>query len=213
MGDSRSGHCAARVGLLATVTIIVALLSGCLSTHVQVWQADNFDTQNYRYYRWASPPLAAEKGISADMAVVDATVRKEVDRALAQKGYRRGEPAAFEVDYRVGGETLISRPGPLTPRDVGDRIRAGPNAEYEVSSDFTTHRVMDVLEIRKILVTVLDTGSEKTVWEGVAARPVDAADSSAAAIARSVRTAVDKLMHRFPVAGGAGRDGTGDSAN
>ena len=208
MRGSRNRGYAVRLGLPATVFMIAGVLTGCLSTHVRVWQADNFDPQNYRNYHWASPPLTGESGISPDMSAIDATVRREVDRALAQKGYSRGEPAAFEIDYRVGGETLISRPGPLTPREVGDRVRAGPNAEYEVSSDFTTHRVNDVLEIRRILVTVLDTDTEKTVWEGVAARPVDTAGSSARAIARSVRTAVDKLMRRFPVAGAGGDGGT-----
>lgn len=181
---------------------VILLVSGCLSTRTQTWQADDFERlqQGWRYYRWASPPLPdGEAGRS--MVAIDRALRAQLDATLAAHGYRMDPGLAhFAVDYRIGGESAVGLPGLLSPTDEAERIMAGPNAEYEVSSRFYTHRTLGYQEFGHLKLSVYDIGSKRIVWESRASKLVDDPGDSPARLAAEVSDSTRKLLRRFPAA-------------
>lgn len=182
--------------------LMVLLVAACLSTRTQTWQADQFEQLHpgWLYYRWASAPL---QGPDADdaMPVIDRALRAQLDSTLADLGYRQEpELAQFAVDYRIGGESVVGLPGPLSPTDEAERIFAGPNAEYQVSSQFYTHRTLDYHEFSHLKLSVYDIGSKRIVWESSSSKLVDYPNANPARLAADVAAATRKLLQGFPAA-------------
>jgi hypothetical protein len=175
---------------LITVLLATALGAACVGIKVRPEQAAQFaaSQQAWRSYRWQEPPL-------------DAAVRAHAERVLNARGYRQDPLAAqFEVDYRVGGETEVGLPGPASPNDFNEQLLAGPNAEYEVSSRFYTHRTLGYHEITHLRLTFFDVATQRIVWAATASRLVDNPQASTAKVGQIIGQAVDKMLADFPVA-------------
>ena len=186
----------------AAYGLMVLVLSGCLSTRTQTWQAEEFEQrqQGWHYYRWSSPPLP-EGRAGAAMVAIDRAVRAQGDATLAARGYRNDPSLAqFAVDYRIGGDSVVGLPGPLSPTDEAERILAGPNAEYEVSSRFYTHRTLGYQEFGHLRLTVYDIGSKRIVWQSSASKLVDDPGASPARLAAQISDSTSKLLRQFPSA-------------
>ena len=193
------------------LTMLVLILTGCLGIKVRSWQADEFSRvqEAWRYYRWEDPALVQPRSgdsevlrTQSDMVAFDSALREHVDRRLRALGYQLSEHRAkFEVDYRVGNEALVGLPGPdPSARDAAERIFAGPNAEYEVSSKFYTHPTLGYHEISHLKLSLYDIGSKRIVWESSASRLVDNPNADAAQIRSKVDQAVSRLLADFPSA-------------
>ena len=188
---------------LITVLLATALGAACVGIKVRPEQAAQFaaSQQAWRSYRWQEPPLDAATASSANLAAVDAAVRAHAERVLNALGYRQDPLAAqFEVDYRVGGETEVGLPGPASPNDFNEQLLAGPNAEYEVSSRFYTHRTLGYHEITHLRLTFFDVATQRIVWAATASRLVDNPQASTAKVGQIIGQAVDKMLADFPVA-------------
>ncbi len=182
--------------------LMVLVLSGCVSTRTQTWQADEFEQrhQHWRYYRWSSSPLPEGQAGEA-MVAIDRAVRAQLDATLTERGYQRDSTLAqFAVDYRIGGDSAVGLPGPLSPTDEAERILAGPNAEYEVSSRFYTHRTLGYQEFGHLKLSVYDIGSKRIVWQSSASKLVDDPGASPARLATEMSESTRKLLQQFPAA-------------
>ena len=180
--------------------LLTVALAGCLSTRTQTWHADEFEQRQseWRHYRWSSAPLAAGQA-GARMLAVDQAVRAEVDAKLAARGYHRDpSQAQFAVDYRIGGDSQVGLTGPLSPTDEAERIFAGPNAEYEVSSKFYTHRTLGYQEFGHLRLSVYDIASKRIVWQGSASKLVDDPGASPQRLAAEISNSTGKLLQSFP---------------
>jgi hypothetical protein len=180
------------------------LLLGCIGTRIQSWQADEFARvqPRWHYYRWADPPLAAPGNYQETMLSIDRAVRGQLDTLLAERGYvQHAQRAQFEVDYRLGDESVVGLPGPLSPTDEPERILAGPNAQYQVSSRFYTHRTLDYHEVSHLRLTVYDIQSRRIVWQRSASKLVDNPSASAASVGDRAGKTTRKLLKGFPAAG------------
>lgn len=179
---------------------LVLLVAGCLSTRTETWQANQFEQlqASWRYYRWSSPPLP-DRGDDDAMPIIDRALRAQLDSTLAARGYLKDPGLAqFAVDYRVGGDAVVGLPGVLSPTDVAERIFAGPNAEYEVSSQFYTHRTLGYHEFGHLKLSFYDIGSKRIVWESRASRLIDYPNADPARVAAGVTAATKKLLQDFP---------------
>lgn len=186
--------------LFAVCLLLVSVLSGCIGTKTDTWHGESFTElqPGWRYYRWASAPL--EAGARQDnMLLVDSLVRQQIDNSLTALGYKYDEELAqFEVDYRVGDESVLGGVGPLSPTDEADRIMAGPNAEYQVSSNFYTHRTLDFHQISHLKLSFYDIGSKRIEWQTSASKLVDNPNASAADVSAAVTKTARKMMRSFP---------------
>ena len=194
---------------IAPVLLCFSLVS-CVGTKIRDWQADEFaDTQGeWTFYRWEAPALArTDQGKQDQLATANAMVefdsalRRHVNARLRALGYKvSATEADFEVAYRVGNEEVVGLPGPasLSARDAAEKIFAGPNAEYEVSSKFYTHHTLGYHEISHLKLSLYDTGHQRIVWESSASRLVEDPNASPAKIDREVENAVRGMLADFP---------------
>lgn len=179
------------------------ILVGCIGTRLQFWQSEAFTEQQgvWRYYRWEDQPLVADASSRDNIAIVDSAVRNELGLLLGQKNYLEDAARAqFEVDYRVGDESAVGQQGLLSPTDHYERIKAGPNAEYEVSSRFYTHRTLGYHEVSHLKLTFYDIESRRIVWQGSASKLVDDPTASESKVQTAAVDAIRKMMRKFPPA-------------
>ena len=188
---------------LVICLLMAAALVACIGTRLQSWQSDQFAElqSGWHYYRWADPPLPAAGQYQDHILSVDRAVREQLKLMLSDRGYREHQQQAqFEVDYRVGDEPHVGLPGPLSPTDEPERIFAGPNAEYEVSSRFYTHRTLAYHEVGHLRLSLYDIQTKRVVWEGSASKLVDDPDASAAKVADGIARTTRKIFRDFPPA-------------
>ena len=184
-------------------------LASCVGTKIRSWQADEFAVVQgeWKYFRWEEAALTRVDGAQDTLAVADAMVefdsalRRHVNERLRALGYRaRAAGADFEVAYRVGNEEVVGLPGPASTsaRDAAERIFAGPNAEYEVSSKFYTHHTLGYHEVSHLKLSLYDASRKRIVWESTASRLVEDPNASSAKVARDVERAVRGMLADFP---------------
>ena len=189
------------------IVLVVGLLAGCASTRVDTWQSADFEhaRQAWQFYAWGAPALVDAATYSAEIRLFDSAIRDHADRKLASLGYiEDSSRAQFELDYRIGADTVVSLPGPLSPRDIPERMAAGPNAEYEVSSAFYTHRVLAYHEVSRLKLTFYDVPSRRIVWQATASKLVDNPQASDARVRQIIGDATDKFLQKLPQAAGHG---------
>lgn len=182
--------------------LVGVALAGCVGIKVRTEEAPGFAAAQgaWRSYRWEQGPLGAASGSADELAVIDRSVRQQVERTLAGLGYRLVEgEAEFEVDYRIGGEALVGLRGySLSPRDIAERVFAGPNAEYEVSSRFYTHRSLGYHEIAFLRLTFYDVSSRRIVWSAIARQLVDDPQAGPEQVSVDIARSVQKMLRRLP---------------
>jgi hypothetical protein len=182
---------------------MTAVLVACIGTSMKSWQADQFvELQpGWYYYRWADPPLPATGQYQDHILSVDRAVREQLNLMLSARGYQQHQQRAqFEVDYRVGDESVVGLPGPLSPTDEPERIFAGPNAEYEVSSRFYTHRTLAYHQVSHLRLSLYDIQTKRIVWESSASKLVDDPGASAAKVSDGIAKTTRKIFKDFPPA-------------
>lgn len=189
-----------RINLILS-SVVAIFIVGCTGIKVESEQARDFEQIQlaWRSYRWQEPPLEDTDGRLEGLLVVDRTVRAHADRLLAGLGYRVvAQGAQFEISYRLGDEAVVGLPALLSPRDMSERILAGPNAEYEVSSRFYTHRNLAYHEISHLQLSFFDIGTNRIVWASRASRVVDDPQAGPEKVSREIGRTVDKMLRKFP---------------
>lgn len=185
--------------------LLAAVLVSCIGTRTQSWQSEQFSAlqSDWRYYRWVDPPLPVDGDYQDHVQRIDQAVRAQIDAMLGMRGYQhQAQRAQFEVDYRIGDESVVGLPGPLSPTDEPERILAGPNAEYEVSTRFYTHRTLAYHEVSHLKLSLFDIATRRIVWQRSASKLVDDPGASAEKVSADIAAATKKLFKGFPAANG-----------
>jgi hypothetical protein len=195
--------------ILIGLAVVTLSLTACFGAKIHFWQADEFTEfqRDWVYYRWEEPPVVdahSDDGqvleTATSMVAFDRELRKQVDERLQALGYRvSASQARFEVDYRVGNEAVVGLAGPdPSARDAAERIFAGPNAEYEVSSKFYTHRTLGYHEISHLKLSLYDVASKRVVWESSASRLENDGQGDAQKMSNVIDRSVQKMLRDFP---------------
>ena len=183
--------------------MLAAALVSCIGTRTRSWQSEQFPAlqPDWRYYRWVDPALPVEGDYQDHIQRIDQAVRAQIDAMLDKRGYQCDpQRAQFEVDYRIGDESVVGLPGPLSPTDEPERIFAGPNAEYEVSTRFYTHRTLAYHEVSHLKLSLFDIATKLIVWQRSASKLVDDPGASADKVSADIAAATKKLFKVFPAA-------------
>jgi hypothetical protein len=156
------------------------LSASCAPVAIQTDYERGHRFSAYRTYDWAPRP---ERDLPAAQPLSPASVtqaRRAIDQRLHAKGFVRAEGGApdFLVVLHSGirGREEVSRPG----RDWRRTQAQGP----------ATREYLDLT----IVMDVIDTGTGKLVWQGIARGRADGIEESHVA----VDVAVEKLIAAFP---------------
>lgn len=149
-----------RIVLIALTAVLVA----CSGTQVQPIKGDASMLASYPVYAWRDKPLAPG-GASANLVEMDALFRAEVNKEMAQRGYRQAGPnqqADILVDYVF---TVIEED---FPEQVSD-----PN--WDSQFDNNAQSVVPLPENnvgRLILFLGFGHTAEKPIWATEATRVI-----------------------------------------
>jgi hypothetical protein len=167
----------------------LALAAGCIG--VRGYADYDHEADFRRYQRFAFLPLRAPSPGSADTdpansELVARRVRREIERVLVEKGYRKAPPE--KADFLIGSQ--------ITTREKVDLYtypspyRWGPwyNAYDTVGTSYTEGT---------LVIDAVDARTEEVVWHGWASKAVGS-DGGASQLASE---AVDAILERFPAQG------------
>jgi len=170
--------------------LAVLLAVACVGPSVTTDYDPEFDFGTLRRYAWSQPERApgADPVLANDL--LDARIRRAVDRSMAAKGYLpAGElPADFELAYHVAIERAIDVQTYIDAYPRGYRWGAGPTRAY------TNVREYDLGSL------VLDVSSAETralIWQGATQARINESGTPEERSER-VNWAVDAILEKFP---------------
>ncbi len=192
----------ARLRALAGHVVLGLALAACASTaRVRDAGTPAVDVSSYRTYAWAiaAPVIDADETRARDAAVLEATIRQAVDRALAAKGYRLAEGTTpdFLVDF---GVRLEERTTDTFGEYIAYRDRGGGQG---LGAAFLLGYAQGT-----VLLELTDARSRARAWSGARTAVLDDGQDIA-----KLERAVDEILAGFPAAGSGDAGGDGEAAS
>jgi hypothetical protein len=173
---------------LATSALLGILLGivcgGCSSLRVATDYDHAIDFTKYHTYRWAPTRVAESESLRADHSLLEARIKRAVDRELAARGFeRRSEgPTDLIVVFYASRQ---------------HRVEVYPS--YGYPRHWRTAHAYHYRE-GTIVLDFVDTRLDQMVWRGWATEvlgdPEDAEER--------INEAIAKILERFPPSGSAG---------
>jgi hypothetical protein len=193
-----------RILLAASVLLTVLAISACSGVKTKSYTHSKAVLGGWQTYNWRSEAMVPKEGVEQTTIDFDHWLRDSVDQKMQAKGYLyAAENADISLDYRFGEESFISdnEAGLASPRDYMETAYL-TSADYNaVNSQFYNHPVMADFQIKGVVFSVLDNGTKRMVWEGVAKKLVEDNSPSLTAVQASVQTGINKLFRDLPNAG------------
>lgn len=188
-----------RITRIVAVILMALALAACSGIETNPTEVDTFAAGDYRYYKWRSEPLQ-NTGNSADpIYLIDPVLRREVDAALRDKGYRLDAARAqFSVDYLYAtglrlGETSQEATN-LTPYPT-----ALPNRQVDQATVDNAYALGGVKETSNIALQFNDVGRREEVWRVVITKIVENANRvDRDALNRDLKKAVGQALRPLP---------------
>ncbi len=190
MRRSKSRRGGAALGLALS---LLALAGACTRVKVQSRPVPEL-FKSLRSYNWAPPveEAAVSDDARVDMRLLEARIRRAVDRELGLRGFRRAfeDPADFLIRNRSVLEARSSvanlsrgRPGPLEAGMTGIPMPEQAAHRYEEGS---------------LTLDFIDPESRRVLWRGTARANVNVEHDSEATRRQRIKQAVEKLLAGFP---------------
>ena len=188
-----------RITRTVAVVLLALTMAACSGIETHSGDVDAFAAGDYRYYKWRSEPLK-NTGNSADpIYLIDPVLRREVDAALRDKGYRLdADRAQFSVDYLYAaglrlGETSQDATN-LTPYPT-----ALPNRQVDQATVDNAYALGGVKETNNIALQFNDVGRREEVWHVVITKIVENANRiDRDALDRDLKKAVTQALRPLP---------------
>jgi hypothetical protein len=188
-----------RMTIRVAVILLALAMAACSGIETHPDEVDTFAAGDYRYYKWRSEPLQ-NTGNSADAVyLIDPILRREVDAALQDKGYRLDAARAqFSVDYLYAtglrlGETSQEATN-LTPYPT-----ALPNRQVDQATVDNAYALGGVKETSNIALQFNDVERREAVWHVVITKIVENANRvDRDALNRDLKKAVSQALRPLP---------------
>lgn len=188
-----------RLALLAT---LCSLLIACSGIRTETLRERPLLLSGMASYQWAVLPGEDDAHASSQQALHQ-TLRREIDRLMADKGYQRlTEGADMELDYRVvisQAERARYADSAISADDYGIEWRFDRDTLPQRKPTLKHEQVLDAefYRIGRLLLAAIDTRSGKTVWMRSAEKDLNAEDSVEKQ-QTLVQKIAQKLLKPFP---------------
>jgi len=159
--------------LLLAVTVC---LGACSGIEIESSEVQPFADGNYRYYKWRTDPLPQDTGSTDPYYLLDPVMRRQVDAALAAKGYVLDpQQAQFSVDY-VYATRLIEGAQSEQASNISHIPSVNPTRQVDGASVDNAIALAGVKETNNILLQFNDLASHQEVWRAVISKIVENAN-------------------------------------
>ncbi|TGD75793.1 hypothetical protein E4634_02680 [Mangrovimicrobium sediminis] len=185
---------------LLSILCLPLWLAACSSIETQPADATQFAQGQYKFYTWRDEALKNPQNSSDPIYVMDAVLRREVDAALAEKGYvRDAGRAQFEITY-------LQAPGILQGVGSSDAYggidpipSARPNRQVNQAMVDNAQALSGVRETHNIALLFNDAGSHDEVWSVLITKIVDSVNQpDPEKMAKAIRQGVRKGLGELP---------------
>ncbi len=184
---------------LSIVSIATMLLmAGCAHTaHIE--KAKGVDFDKYKTYSWIAPekPKGVRPNRKNDIA--QQNIRAAVNEALQKKGWKE---VSYNPDILVGSELLVEK----TQKEQNDPVysnsyvrsyynpRTGRYNNFYYPSRFMGYNSYTTsVKEGTITVLLIDTDTDKTVWQGSATDEMSYAQMTGKEISKNIRSIFKKF--------------------
>lgn len=178
-------HAMVRFARAAALLLPVVLLTGCATMNVDSYTEQNFDPQRYRTYAWA--PIEELRTGDARLdnnEFFDTTVKEDVERALASKGFVKA--AGGKPDLMVHYHASVTQ-----EIDVREIDRA-----YAYCENFDCRPY--VYDAGTLFIDLVDPATNRLVWRGWAEASVDGVIDDQDLLDQRIGEAVEQIGARLP---------------
>lgn len=176
------------------------LLTACSGIETQPTDTAAFAAAGYKYYTWRSQPLKNTANSSDPLYLLDAMIRREVDAALADKGYvLDAGRARFSVDY-LQAPGLLQGVGSWDASGGIDPIpSARPNRQIDQARVDNAHALAGVHETHNIALLFNDTGTRTEIWRVLITKIVENVnETDPEKLAKAVHQGIRKGLSYLP---------------
>jgi hypothetical protein len=156
-----------------TTLLLGLALTGCSGIETRPADTAEFTAGQYRYFSWRSEPLVNSARSNADIYVLDPILRRQINAALAEKGYvLDAGRAQFSVDYllatgmRDGVESEAAS-------NIKPYATATPNRLPDGATVDNAHALGGVKKTNKIAVQFNNSASKEEVWHVVITKIIE----------------------------------------
>jgi hypothetical protein len=175
-----------RIILVAAVLSLSAAAAVAQNVKVDVDSTANF--QSFKTFGW-------DKGMVARNPLISALIVTAVESELTRRGLTKGDNPDLKVAVAAAAGADIQAVGPTWN-----------NAQYQVWGGYTNPAALMNVVTGTLLVDLVDTKKDMSVFRGVAKHTLNrSASGNEAADARSVekpiKKAVSKMFEKYPVGG------------
>lgn len=180
--------------LAPTLALLLALcLGACSGIDIESSDIQPFASGNYQYYKWRTEPLPQGTRSSDPYYLLDPIMRRELDEALAEKGYRLDPSRAqFSVDY-VYATALVQGAESDQASNISHIPSITPNRRVDGASVDNAIALAGVKETDNILVQFNDLGSNKEVWRVLISKIVEDVNKT---VSPAMENNIDKAVRR-----------------
>lgn len=187
--------------LTTLATLLLSLtLAACSSIETRPTDTAKFAAANYKYFKWRSEPLANPSGSTDTFYVIDPMLRREVNAALAEKGYvLNPDRAQFSVDYL---QAVGMRQG-VAGRDADGGIdpipSARPHRQLDQAMVDNAHALAGVQSTSNVAIQFNDVESQLEVWSVVITKIIeDQNESNPEKIQRNLEKGISAGLKSLP---------------
>ncbi|MCZ6830222.1 MAG: DUF4136 domain-containing protein [Gammaproteobacteria bacterium] len=187
---------------LSAATLAMLLLAACSGMEIEAWEPNQFAAGHYQSYSWRSEPIVNTVGSRDIIYQMDPIMRRETDRALQAKGYRKVEwNGDFTVDYIYAPGLRMGVPG-AAASNISPRAGVRPNATMSQAQRDNAIALAGIKETHNLALQFNDGKSRMEVWRGVLTKIAqDVTGDNMDSTGRTIGKGINKLTSTLPDAG------------
>ncbi len=173
-------------------------LVSCASTaHVE--KAKGTDLSKYKSYGWVEPEKAVNGKVERSKEITDQNIRSAVDEQLQKSGWKLTEnnpdvlvstDLVIEKNRKQSTDPVYSRP---FTRSYYNRYSGRFNSFYYPSQFMGYDRYSTTIKEGTVTVTMIDTKTDKAVWQGWATNELSRNNISDKEISKNVQSIFKKF--------------------
>lgn len=169
-------------------------LSGCASVRVSQDYDVASDFSRYQNFEWAFEVQPQTGDVRVDNPLLDARIRKAVEQALVNKGFRRAdkEPPDFTVAYQMVVQSKIESSPVSIGVGTGFGIGSGSYGGIGVGSPN-----VDSYDEGLLIIDFTDAKNGDLFWRGTGSKRLTR-QSDPLKTTEEVYTVVDKILAQYP---------------